>query len=94
MPPRPRFRLRAVWQPAHRAGHGNPLDQHTTRYGRGARGEVLMRDERPRDIWDQHEALLGAVIAGDAKTAEKLARQHIEQAADFMIKRLGSGSSA
>lgn len=53
-----------------------------------------MRDERPRDIWDQHEALLGAVIAGDAKTAEKLARQHIEQAADFMIKRLGSGSSA
>lgn len=50
-----------------------------------------MRDERPRDIWDQHEALLGAVIAGDAKTAEKLARQHIEQAADFMIKRLGSG---
>ncbi len=52
-------------------------------------GEVLMRDEHPRDIWDQHEALLGAVIAGDGRKAEKLARQHIEQAADFMIKRLG-----
>lgn len=51
-------------------------------------GEVLLRDEHPRDIWDQHEALLDAVVAGDAKKAEKLARQHIEQAADFMIKRL------
>ena len=51
-------------------------------------GEVLMRDERPRDIWDQHEALLQVVIAGDGVRAEKLARQHIEQAADFMIRRL------
>ena len=51
-------------------------------------GEVLMRDERPRDIWDQHEALLQAVIAGDGRKAERLARQHIEQAADFMIQRL------
>ncbi len=53
-------------------------------------GEVLMRDERPRDIWDQHEALLEVVISGDGKKAEKLARQHIGQAADFMIKRLGT----
>ena len=51
-------------------------------------GEVLMRDERPRDIWDQHEALLEVVIAGDGRQAEKLARQHIDQAADFMITRL------
>lgn len=52
-------------------------------------GEVLMRDETPRDIWDQHDALLEAVIAGDATTAETMARQHITQAADFMIQRLG-----
>lgn len=51
-------------------------------------GEVLMRDEKPRDIWDQHEALLEAVIAGDGRKAEKLARQHIEQAAEFMVERL------
>ena len=51
-------------------------------------GEVLMRDETPRDIWDQHEALLKAVMAGDGATAEALARQHITQAADFMINRL------
>ena len=53
-------------------------------------GEVLMRDETPRDIWDQHEALLEAVMAGDAETAETMARDHITQAADFMIQRLGS----
>lgn len=51
-------------------------------------GEVLMRDEKPRDIWDQHEAMLAAVMAGQAATAEKLARQHVMQAADFMITRL------
>lgn len=51
-------------------------------------GEVLMRDDKPRDIWDQHEALLQAVITGDGRKAEKLARQHIEQAADFMVDRL------
>lgn len=53
-------------------------------------GEVLMRDETPRDIWDQHEALLKAVMAGDGEAAEALARQHITQAADFMIERLHS----
>ena len=51
-------------------------------------GEVLMRDDKPRDIWDQHEALLQAVIAGDGPHAEQLARQHILDAAQFMIRRL------
>ena len=71
---------------------GNPLvgptmDAHWTNTQR-VMGEVLMRDEKPRDIWDQHEALLVAVAAGDGKSAERLARQHIGQAADFMIARL------
>ena len=73
---------------------GNPLiapamETHWTNTQR-VMGEVLMRDERPRDIWNQHEALLEAVIAGDSSRAEKLARQHIGQAADFMIRRLGA----
>lgn len=53
-------------------------------------GEVLMRDELPRDIWDQHEALLDALMAGDGAAAEGLARQHITQAASVMISRLRS----
>ena len=57
-------------------------------YTQRVMGEVLMRDERPRDIWDQHETMLEAVMAGEGAKAEKLARQHITQAAAFMINRL------
>jgi len=57
-------------------------------YTQRVMGEVLMRDERPRDIWDQHEAMLAAVADGHGPTAEKLARQHVMQAATFMITRL------
>ena len=47
---------------------GPAMDTHWTNTQR-VMGEVLMRDERPRDIWDQHEALLGAVVAGDGRKA-------------------------
>lgn len=57
-------------------------------YTQRVMGEVLMRDELPRDIWDQHDALLAAVMAGDGSAAEALARQHITQAAAVMISRL------
>ena len=71
---------------------GNPLvlpamDTHWTSAQR-VMGEVLLRDEKPRDIWDQHEGLLTAVMAGEADRAETLARLHVQQAADFMIERL------
>ncbi len=71
---------------------GNPLvapamQTHWTQTQR-VMGEVLMRDDKPRDIWDQHEALLVAVAAGDGETAERLARRHILDAAEFMIERL------
>lgn len=59
-------------------------------YTQRVMGEVLMRDELPRDIWDQHEAMVEAVMAGDGATAETLARQHITQAAAVMINRLRS----
>ncbi|MDE2615668.1 MAG: GntR family transcriptional regulator [Burkholderiales bacterium] len=71
---------------------GNPLvapsmQTHWTHTQR-VMGEVLMRDDKPRDIWDQHEALLEAVAAADGVRAERLARKHILEAADFMIRRL------
>jgi DNA-binding GntR family transcriptional regulator len=65
-----------------------PAMQSQWSYTQRVMGEVLMRDERPRDIWDQHEALLAAVSGGQGALAEKLARQHISQAATFMIARL------
>ena len=71
---------------------GNPLvepsmERHWTQSQR-VMGEVLMRDDKPRDIWDQHEALLEAVAEGDGEKAERLARTHILTAAEFMIRRL------
>jgi DNA-binding GntR family transcriptional regulator len=65
------------------------MDTHWT-YTQRVMGEVLMRDEKPRDIWDQHEALLQSIISGDADAAELHAREHILAAADFIIARISS----
>jgi DNA-binding GntR family transcriptional regulator len=76
---------------------GNPLvapalETHLT-YTQRVMGEVLIRDEKPRDIWDQHEAILKAVAKGDADRAELLVRSHLMQAAGFMVARLRRKSS-
>ena len=77
---------------------GNPLIAPSMEaqwtYTQRVMGEVLMRDERPRDIWDQHAAMLDAVMAGDGDAAEALARQHVTQAAAVMISRLRSEAVA
>ena len=65
------------------------MDTHWT-YTQRVMGEVLMRDEKPRDIWDQHEALLAVIILGDAEAAEAHAREHILAAADFIIARISA----
>jgi len=63
-------------------------------YAQRVMGEVLMHDERARDIWDQHEAMLDAVMAGDGQKAEQMARQHVTQAATFVVERLRSEAPA
>lgn len=50
--------------------------------------QVLVRDEKPRDVWDEHVAILDAICSGAGKRAETLARDHITRAADFMLSRL------
>jgi DNA-binding GntR family transcriptional regulator len=52
-------------------------------------GSVLLSADKPRDIWDEHEAMFKLVASGDAARAERAARKHIQEAADFMIQRLG-----
>lgn len=63
---------------------GNPLISETCAphwsYLRRVMGEVLLHGETPADIWNQHEAILQAVIDGDAGAAEQLARHHISHA--------------
>lgn len=57
-------------------------------YTQRVMGEVLGGDEKPSDIWDQHEAILTAICAGDGDRAEALAREHISLASDFLVARL------
>lgn len=71
---------------------GNPLvaptlAPHLT-YMQRVMGQVLLRDHKPDDIWNEHEALLAAVSRGQGVQAEQKAREHITSAADFMIARL------
>jgi DNA-binding GntR family transcriptional regulator len=71
---------------------GNPLispamDAHLT-YTQRVMGEVLVEDQAPRDIWDQHENILNAIASGNADLAEKLAKEHLMQASNFMVSRL------
>ena len=71
---------------------GNPLigpamATHLT-YTQRVMGEVLVRDQKPRDIWDQHAAILEAITTGNADQAEQLARQHLLLASNFMVTRL------
>jgi len=65
------------------------MDTHWT-YTQRVMGEVLMLDEKPRDIWDQHEAMLQAIISGDGALAEEHARKHILAAANSIIERISA----
>jgi DNA-binding GntR family transcriptional regulator len=56
-------------------------------YLRRVMGEVL-RGQTPDDIWDQHEAILQAIVSGDAVKAERVARHHISHASDVLAGRL------
>lgn len=71
---------------------GNALIAQTTephwRHMGRVMGEVLLGNEMPGQIWDEHEAILAAVVAGDAERAEQLSRCHITGAATFFLGRL------
>ena len=73
---------------------GNPLiapamATHLT-YTQRVMGEVLIEDQEPRDIWDQHAKILEAIGKGKADLAEKLAKEHLIHASQFMVSRLKS----
>ncbi len=44
-------------------------------------GTYLQRAAAPEAIWDEHEAILAAVAAGDGERAERLARTHADESA-------------
>lgn len=69
------------------------LETHLT-YTQRVMGEVLIRDETPRDIWDQHEAIVDVIAGGDGRRAESLMRAHLDRAAGFVVARLRASAPA
>jgi DNA-binding GntR family transcriptional regulator len=74
---------------------GNPLIGDTAerhwRFLRRVMGEVLRHAEPPREIWQQHAAILDAVVAGDAALAHGLAVDHDLRAAETLADALVDG---
>jgi DNA-binding GntR family transcriptional regulator len=74
------------------AASGNPLiAESASRYWhhiRRAMGGVLQA-EGPRDwVWDEHQAIVDAINAGDAPAAERRAREHCEAGGRVLATRL------
>jgi DNA-binding GntR family transcriptional regulator len=73
---------------------GNPLvgqvcQPHWTCLRR-VMGEVLARAEAPRHIWDDHQAILDAVVAGDAARAGELSRAHVDNASGALAASIAA----
>ena len=52
--------------------------------------DILIVEKNQEQIWDEHEAILNAVLAGDSRTAEMLARQHVETASKWLQREIQS----
>jgi DNA-binding GntR family transcriptional regulator len=74
------------------AASGNPLiaetANHHWRHIRRAMGAVLQEARVRGSVWDEHEAIIHAIAAGDADRAELLARQHGEEAGEHLVREL------
>jgi DNA-binding GntR family transcriptional regulator len=75
---------------------GNPLIAETAalhwQHIRRVMGGYLRRYRARQSIWDEHAAILDAVMRGDADAAERLARQHAEAAIANLIHSMESES--
>lgn len=52
--------------------------------------DILIVEKNQKQIWEEHEAILNAVLAGDVRTAETLARQHVEHASNWLQQEIQS----
>lgn len=67
------------------------LATHLT-YTQRVMGEVLIGNEKPAAIWQEHAEILQAVCDGDGTRAERLARRHIDEASTFIVAQIqGAG---
>lgn len=73
---------------------GNPLIAETAslhwQHIRRVMGAVLRSDRALDHVWDEHAAILAAIVAGDAVEAERRARAHAEDAARLLSAELAA----
>ncbi len=78
---------RFIYEAAH-----NPLLIDTARihwlHTRRAMGIYLGQPASVRTVWAEHQAILNAVVRGDARMAERLAREHCEASAHIILRHL------
>jgi DNA-binding GntR family transcriptional regulator len=78
---------RFIYEAAH-----NPLLTDTARihwlHTRRAMGVYLGQTLSVRTVWAEHQAILNAVVRGDARMAERLAREHCEASAQIILRHL------
>jgi DNA-binding GntR family transcriptional regulator len=55
---------------------------------------VLVEPERRPRIWREHDAILTAILDGDAAAAERLARRHTSRAREETAERLPAAAVA
>ncbi len=71
---------------------GNPLISETAQphwqHLRRVMAAALSEDDLRVSVWDEHEAILRTLEAGDASAAEALCRHHAEQMSDILTGRL------
>jgi DNA-binding GntR family transcriptional regulator len=51
-------------------------------------GDILIVEKNQQQIWDEHAAILDAVLARDVRTAETLARRHVETASKWLQQEI------
>ncbi len=71
---------------------GNPIIGETAQphwqHMRRVMAAALSEDDMRVSVWDEHEAILNALEAGNVVEAEHLCRNHVEQMADILVGRL------
>ena len=63
---------------------------HWTHIRRIMRG-ILSIEGYPREVWNEHRAILQAIALGDAKRAARLARAHVVVSAELLLRQLKAG---
>jgi DNA-binding GntR family transcriptional regulator len=82
--------MRFHWFIYELAGNGLVTDVMTTQWNhiRRIMHSILGEHRNQDQVWREHEAILEAIWAGDASRAERLAREHVEKACDWLLQAI------